>query len=537
MRNAAIVRALVKKQFSMIFSSMFRTKKNTEKKSGAVTVVFALLMLYAAAAIGILFYLLMDMLAAPLNELGLGWLYFAYADVIALIFTLIVGIFSTQAQLYEAKDNELLLSLPIPPKYILFCRMLPLYLQSLLFSALILIPSYIAYAVNIGAGVSSTVVFALKLLIIPIFSLGLSCVIGWLTALAMSRVRRRNLVSIFLTVAFLVVYFVLYSRFMTYIQLLIVNSEKIGASFKKYLFLFYRLGLASEGDFVSAAVSFAVIFAFFALVYAVLSKTYISVITSKRGAEVKKYSGGSLKVGTVRSALLKKEFSRFTASSVYLLNCGIGTILLLLGAVMLIIKGKWLTEYAGSVMPALSDMLPLLLTLAVSLISSLNAVTASSISLEGKNLYIIRSLPVGPFEILKSKLTLHWLVTAPAAILCSAVFSAVLGAGAAVAVISTVLPAVTVLMYGEIGLLINLKYPVFNWDNETYPVKQSLSEGLALLSGFGINILFAGIYVLLKNIVPAELYLLACLAVISIVCAVLFALLRKNGVKLLESYC
>ena len=537
MSNSTIVKALIKKQFSLIFSSMFKTKKNTEKKSSAVTVIFAILMLYVAAAIGIMFYLLMNMLVTPLNEIGLGWLYFAYADVIALIFSLIVGIFSTQAQLYEAKDNELLLSLPIPPKYILFCRMLPLYLQNMLFSSLILIPSYIAYPVNVGAEVSSTIVFALKLIIVPIFSLGLSCVIGWLTALAMSRVRRKNLVSIVLSVAFLVGYFSLYSRFMTYVQLLIANSEKIGASFKKYLLLFYRLGLASEGDFVSAALSFAVIFAFFALVYVVLSKTYIAVITSKRGAEVKKYSGGSLTVSTVRSALLKREFSHFASSSVYMLNCGIGSIMMLIGAGILIFKGKDFAEYAASVIPGLSDILPLIFVLAVSFISSINAVTASSISLEGKNLYIIRSLPVSSFDILAAKLKMHWLVTAPAAILCSAVFSSVLGVGAAVGVLSAIIPAVSVLMYGEIGLMINLKYPVFNWDNETYPVKQSLSAGLTLLTGFGVNVLFIGLYFLTKNLLSAELFLLICFLAVSIACAVLFAMLRKNGIKTLESLC
>lgn len=534
MRNGLVLKALVKKQFSLIFSSMFRTKKSAEKKNGVITVVFALLLLYAAAAIGIMFYLVMDMLASPLDEMGLGWLYFAYADVIAVVLTLISGIFSTQSQLYDAKDNELLLSLPIPPKYILFCRMLPIYIQNLLFSALVLVPSFIAYAVNAGSGVGSAVVFALKLIFIPLFSLALSCVIGWLTALAMSRVQRKNLVNAVLSVAFLLAYFVLYSRFMSYVRLLIENSEKIGESFRKYLFLFHRLGLASEGDFISAAASFAVIIALFALVYAVLSKTYINIITSKRSAEVKKYSGGSLKVSTAGSALLKKEFSRFVSSTVYMLNCGLGTIFLVIGAVMLIFRGRWLAEYAGAVIPGISEVLPLLLILAVSLLSSMNAVTASSISLEGKNLYIIRSLPVGTFEILKAKLALHWLVTAPAAILCSAVFSAVLGVSAATAALATVLPAATVLLYGEIGLLINLKHPVFNWDNETYPVKQSMSAGLALLSGFAINALFAALYLLLP--LSPTLFLLICLAAISAVCAALFNVLKKTGVQLLESH-
>ncbi len=51
--------------------------------------------------------------------LGYGWLYYALMGLLALAFGVFGSVFSTYAGLYQAKDNELLLSMPIPPRRIL----------------------------------------------------------------------------------------------------------------------------------------------------------------------------------------------------------------------------------------------------------------------------------------------------------------------------------------------------------------------------------------------------------------------------------
>ena len=70
------------------------------------------------------------MLCKPLVESGLTWVYFAMMGLIAVTFSIIGGIFTTKAKLYEAKDNDFLLSMPVSTKTILFVRMVSLYLFS-----------------------------------------------------------------------------------------------------------------------------------------------------------------------------------------------------------------------------------------------------------------------------------------------------------------------------------------------------------------------------------------------------------------------
>ena len=61
------------------------------------------------------------------------------------------------------------------------------------------------------------------------------------------------------------------------------------------------------------------------------------------------------------------------------------------------------------------------------LMASTNYITAPSISLEGRTLWILRSLPVSAWDVLVSKLMLHLLVTEIGAVFFGAVVSVVLG--------------------------------------------------------------------------------------------------------------
>ena len=67
-----------------------------------------------------------SLFAEPMLETGLAWMYFALAGLSCIAISVVGSIFATQSYLYEAKDNELLLSMPIPVSYILASRLLAL---------------------------------------------------------------------------------------------------------------------------------------------------------------------------------------------------------------------------------------------------------------------------------------------------------------------------------------------------------------------------------------------------------------------------
>ena len=67
-----------------------------------------------AGVLGGMFAMLAKILCAPLHAAGLGWLYFAMMGLIAVLLGAFGSVFTTYSTLYLAKDNDLLLSLPIP---------------------------------------------------------------------------------------------------------------------------------------------------------------------------------------------------------------------------------------------------------------------------------------------------------------------------------------------------------------------------------------------------------------------------------------
>ena len=76
--------------------------------------------------------------AAPWPQAGMGWLYFALMGLLAMFLGAFGSVFNTYAGLYLAKDNDLLLSMPIPVRYIMASRLLGVYLMGLMYSGVVI---------------------------------------------------------------------------------------------------------------------------------------------------------------------------------------------------------------------------------------------------------------------------------------------------------------------------------------------------------------------------------------------------------------
>ena len=137
-----MLKTLLKKQMLEIFRSFFydaRKGKNRTKKGAILYITFyALLMV---GYLGGLFGFLAHSIAFPLANAGLGWLYFLIMGGIALILGVFGSVFSTYSSLYMAKDNDLLLSMPIPVSHILASRLMGVFLTGLMYSAVVLVPA------------------------------------------------------------------------------------------------------------------------------------------------------------------------------------------------------------------------------------------------------------------------------------------------------------------------------------------------------------------------------------------------------------
>ena len=110
-----MTKALLRVRFRALFHSMLRQSRQKRRHGTGMTVLFILLFAYVGVVFCGMFALMFSKLAPAYHTAGLDWLYFATAGLMALGLSVFGSVFATQSEIYDAKDNGLLLSMPIPP--------------------------------------------------------------------------------------------------------------------------------------------------------------------------------------------------------------------------------------------------------------------------------------------------------------------------------------------------------------------------------------------------------------------------------------
>ena len=141
-----MVKILLKKQLTEIFRAYFYdAKKNKARSKAAVTGYIVLFVFLMVGILGGMFTFLSVSLCGALTAVGFDWLYFAIMSLLAILLGAFGSVFNTYSGLYLAKDNDLLLSMPIPVGTIMISRLLGVYLMGLMYSGV-----HFACAFNFG---------------------------------------------------------------------------------------------------------------------------------------------------------------------------------------------------------------------------------------------------------------------------------------------------------------------------------------------------------------------------------------------------
>ena len=506
-----MIKTLLKKQLSELFAAFFAKMKKSKKSSAATIALFAILMVFIIASFSIMFFSIGIVFADAFASTGLDWFYFALFGILATMLGVVGSVFMTHSMVYDAKDNELLLSMPIKPSYILFVRIAALYVIDFIFEALVLIPSYVAYA--IFAGVTAM----------------------FLVALISSRLKGKgkSLIVMIISVGFFAVYYYFCFKMQEYLTLIIANSDVIGEKIKTFVYPVYSMGRAVAGDAVSLLIFVAIVGAVFGIIYFILSKSFIKISTSKRSGAKVKYKEKAYKAGSAGAALLKKEFSFLWSSPTYMLNCVLGSAFFLLLAVFSVIKRDVFTNMLD-IYPGMENMFALMGVAVLCFIATMNPITAPSISLEGKTLWLLRSSPVSSLQVLNAKFYMHILLTAPFALIASLCLFFSMKADIFMTIAGTVFVLLFVVFYAAIGILLNLKFPKFDWTNHSVAVKQSMSVILSMLIGWAVMILLTILYIFTGKYMDVEIFMTIAEVISLVLAGGSVLLMRKQGVKMFE---
>ncbi len=510
-------------------SMLNRTADNNGKKKKIGTVLlFAFLILYLAAFFGFMTYAMYD----TFSQMGIQKLVPALFIVCASLFVLMTAIFSSNGFLYRPKDIQILMSLPVSHTTVLLSKFLGLYLYSLLTAAAVCLPTGIVYLILDKGGVLSYISLILITLFVPLLPLAVGCLLSSLVGLVTRRMKHKNIITIAVSVILFVGFQVLAQNSEGLFEYLAENGGNMYDALTKWYIPSALAANALEGG-IADLLFFMLLNALpFVIIFPVMSKFYATIVaacnqTHKSG----KFTYTASEKNSKFFACFKKELSRVMSSATCFMNSCTGILILVVLGIAFVGKGGGDGDI--SVLAGSGDILPMIITLSAILASTMASTTSSTISLEGRSLWIYKTAPIDTMTIFKAKTAVNIVLNSPAAIIYGIVFSVYYGFSLPNALAAVILPFSTIVYTSIIGLVINLAKPRLDWTSEAQAIKQSSSVVFTMLEGICFTILVCVTTILPVVFLEIPFYAAAavCTALIIAVSLLLYSALNKWGVR------
>lgn len=510
-------------------NKVLKSKSTGEKvKAG----LMGLVIIYAICAVTFTMFLLSYQLGNILEKMNLLELLISSSILQTTLFALFMSVYKIPGYLYTFKDYDMLMALPLKPSAILTSKMIFVYLSNLGVAIVVGIPPLVVYGLKTSAGLLYYIFVAISSFFIPLIPIAIGAVFAYFLGRISSKFRSTN---VFLLVGSLVLFLAIMggSTMVSRVDAnLVQNSIPTVTTINDILFWTKIYITALKDTDIISLLTFVVIsiliFAIFIVVFSAGFKSINSKMSEKFKAS--NYKMTTLTVSSPLKAIYMKELKFYFSSYIYVMNTGFGIIMMTIFSFATAVFGK---ETVSKVLeiPMIDAYLPLMIILIFVFCINFTFTTAASISLEGKNLWIVKSLPISEESILLSKILVNLTLTIPALIINTSVISFALKFNAA-----TVLAVFSVsLMYcflqPIIGILLNLFFPKLEWTTHVAVVKQSASSLLATLFGFITIAVPAIIFILLKP-TNINIFLWAVFAGIIIITLLLVKVLKTAGVKM-----
>jgi ABC-2 type transport system permease protein len=288
------------------------------------------------------------------------------------------------------------------------------------------------------------------------------------------------------------------------------------------------------GDWKSYLIFIAISIIPFAGFVWLVSKNFIGANSRGNSSYVNKnFHLGEQHSTDQRKALIIKEMKRYFGSPIYVLNT-------LVGPIMSVFLMLFMFFGENSIVANIpegelnSEILAMVITAMVIFSLGMTSTTAASISIEGKQFWILKSLPVPTEDIFFAKIFVNLFITIPFLIVDVILSVAVFKFNFFQATFMLLIPSLMAVIMSCGGLYFNLLMPRFDYENDMRAVKQSLSVLITMLFGFGSVLVTVGLGVIGIMFLNTTFgYLFAFLGALALA-TLAFVLVKTHGVKLFK---
>ncbi len=565
-------KVLLKVFFSNLFFSNRKKKSKSEtlslagvgKEKARAKKVFGAIL---TAILSVLFVAYLVVMVASLTKIAVSdgeFPIFTYAIIgIGQLFILFLGMGTTFNLLYFSEDNELLASLPVSGATVFMAKFTVSYVSQLLISVCLLLPTtiacgvaanYFGYAVPTSFYVLSVftpfVAPLLPLLAVTIVSIP----VMYLVSFVKNRDLMKNLLSVAVSLGFMALYFVfVFSSSNTGDGETTVLPAAIVGIGRFAIFNYNWVEAMLGNDIALNVLSYLIIIvAALALIFVLSALTYkkaVSFSLEKGTNTLRKRFGGEKKTDGrktgnrsygFRKALFIKDLKTLISEPTLLLSLVMGVVLV---PVFTVVSCKFLFSGIESG-PYSKDLFSLgfVTYFVFIMLGSSNYMSLIGVSLEGKNISLIKSLPILCKDLIRGKLTVSNLYCAVVSLEAFVAFAVASESkfGPLFGFIAGLLLFVGGFGSSCYGLYCDLKKPNFKWGNMTELTKNNkkmLSRVIANI-GFGFLFLIAAIVVAIvfedKPVVAYGIFFALLAAVCVSYAAIWYNKLRKNKDELFD---
>ncbi|MFA7105856.1 MAG: hypothetical protein WC154_01005 [Candidatus Izemoplasmatales bacterium] len=469
-------------------------------KTKAILIIFAILYGFGTLffVFGYMFFDLGKVLAESNEENMLLDFIFMYTTMLSILFIIL----RSNGYLFNYKDFTILQPLPIKTRTILLGKLTVMlgFIYVIMFS--ISAPIAFSYFYHGGFDLFKLLIMILLLLAVPIIPLVIFSFVSLLIARFSSRFRIGK--ALYLILMFVFFFGIMYLS----MSMNMANSNPLSGQMGLLDFVSKYIPTGkwfSEGihnlDILSIilmlVVSLALLLGFVFVIENLVIKTnqlssYTRVHKSNKKAISKKRH--------IIVNIIDKEIKKFFNVPIYVFNSGFGPIILAVGGIAILFFKDDIMSFVNIFQAENISIEPIILVM-VGFIVSTVFTSAISLSLEGKNFWILKSLPIKAENVMFGKMIFNVIVVLPFALF----FLFMSGIALSLNFFNVILMMVYVtslsFLSSAVGSVVNLHFPKFNFVNETEVVKQSLG---AILGMFG-TWLIVTINVVLYLVLPETL--------------------------------
>lgn len=515
--------------------NLFKVKRG-ESKNKAVILILTLIVMFAVGSYAY-------MIAEVLSQINQTIVMVNIFIIITTLITFIEGIYKSQGILFEAKDNDLLFSMPIEKSKILFTRIAKLIIFQTLYNSLFIIPAFAVYIYFERPDAMFYIITVLMIFLLPIIPTILSSIIGYIVKGISIKFKLKKLLQTILTLVFMIGIFFVALNLESMLGDIEQNADNINQSLssvyypvKLYSNLVQNFNIIELLKLLAINIIPTILFICIASIFyfKIISKT-----TEKSGKRSKSISlnNKTLKRRPKVISLIKKELKRFFDSPVYIINTMFGGVIIIATTIGIAINfDELVNALIGQVDIGINkeqiiNLMPKIFYEIVVFTSCLTSITSSMISIEGKSFNITKSLPVPTKKILLSKIMASNILSTPLILISDIIFFVAFETQIIdiiyILLISIIMPTLIAI----IGLLINLRFPKMDASSDTEVIKQSASSAIAVFIGTGIGIASIILMVAVGSIMNLEIFISIELLSLVFIIVLLWNILKIYGTK------